>query len=250
MEELLEKIKKVADLIEKSSHVVVLTGAGVSTESGVPDFRTPGSGFWTMVDPDSFTIGSFKNNPAAFYETGAPFFTMMQDAQPNESHTVLAELEKRGLIKALITQNVDGLHQEAGSKRVLEMHGTLKTASCVHCKKEVSMEEVAADVEEGVLPPRCSECGEPLKPNVVLFGEPLPPDYHEALEEAGKADLMLVIGSSLHVSPVNELPSYSKKVVVINRTPTHYDEKAEVVINDESAGRVLKLLLEELDKRK
>jgi len=248
LEEQLEKITKIADLLEKSEHAVVLSGAGVSTESGIPDFRSPGSGLWTMLDPELFTIQGFKANPKAFYEGGAPFVRMLGEAEPNEAHLVLAELEKRGLVKAVITQNVDGLHQKGGSKKVLEIHGTLSSASCMTCDYQVTIEEVAADVEEGLVPPLCVECGEPLKPDVVLFGEPLSPDYKEALEEAGRADLIMVVGSSMQVSPANQLPSFCENLVIINRTPTFYDQQARVVIH-ESTSRVMRLLLEELDKR-
>ncbi len=246
MEEILEKIKTIAQLLKESGHTVVLTGAGVSTESGIPDFRSPGSGLWTMVDPEMFTIQGFKANPGAFYRTGTPFFRQIEQAEPNETHTVLAELEKRGLVGAIITQNVDGLHQKGGSQRVLEIHGSLNSASCMHCRKQMAMEEVVADVEEGLLPPLCVECGEPLKPDVVLFGEPLSPDYGQALEEARRADLIMVIGSSMQVSPANQLPSLCENLIIINRTPTFYDSRARVVVN-ESTARVMKLLLEELD---
>ncbi len=248
LEEQLEKILKIADLLEKSEHAVVLSGAGVSTESGIPDFRSPGSGLWTMLDPELFTIQGFKANPKAFYEGGSPFVRMLGEAEPNEAHLVLAELEKRGMLKAVITQNVDGLHQKAGSKKVLEIHGTLSSASCMTCDYQVTIEEVAADVEEGLVPPLCVECGEPLKPDVVLFGEPLSPDYKEALEEADRADLIMVVGSSMQVSPANQLPSFCENLVIINRTPTFYDQQARVAIH-ESAARVMRLLLEELDKR-
>ncbi len=248
MEELRNNIKKIADLVEQNSHTVVLTGAGVSTESGVPDFRSPGSGLWTMVNPELFTIEGFKANPKEFYESGMPFFKLLREAEPNETHTVLAELEERGLVKAIITQNVDGLHQKGGAERVLEIHGTLSTASCLHCGRQFTLDQVAADIEEGLLPPLCPDDGEPLKPDVVLFGEPLASDYLEALEEARKADLIIVLGSSMQVSPANELPSYGKRLVIINRTPTFYDQQAKVVVH-ESAARVMRLLKEELDNR-
>jgi len=248
LDELFEKIRKTADLLERSEYAVVLSGAGVSTESGVPDFRSPGSGLWTMLDPELFTIQGFKANPKAFYEGGAPFVRMLGDAEPNEGHTVLAELEKRGLVKAVITQNVDGLHQKGGSNKVLEIHGTLSSASCMVCDYTVSIEEVAADVEEGLLPPLCVECGEPLKPDVVLFGEALSPDYKEAMEEARRADLIMVVGSSMQVSPANQLPALCDNLVIINRTSTFYDQQARVVLN-ESTSRAMRLLLEELDKR-
>jgi len=246
MENLPDKIKMIAGLLRKSNYAVVLTGAGVSTESGIPDFRSPGSGLWTMIDPELFTIEGFKANPGGFYRAGAQFFGLLKEAEPNETHIVMAELERRGLIKAIITQNVDGLHQKGGAENVLEIHGTLSSASCIHCRRQVSIEEVVADVAEGLLPPLCVECGEPLKPDVVLFGEPLSPHYREALEEAERADLIMVIGSGMQVSPANQLPSYCDNLVIINRTPTFYDQQARVVVND-STSRVMRLLLEELD---
>lgn len=249
MEEINEKISEIADLLLGSSHAVVLTGAGVSTESGIPDFRSPGSGLWTVLNPELFTIQGFKANPGEFYRAGLPFYKMLQTAEPNAAHTVLAELEKRGLVKAIITQNVDGLHQKGGARRVFEIHGTLSSVSCMHCGESADLEQVIADVEEGLLPPLCIDCGEPLKPDVVLFGEPLSPDYKQALEEAQKADLIMVVGSSMQVSPANQLPSYSDNLIIINRTPTFHDSKARVVIHD-STARVMSLLLEELDGRR
>lgn len=248
MEDIDKRVADVADLLLGSSHTVVLTGAGVSTESGIPDFRSPNSGFWTVVNPELFTIQGFKANPGEFYRAGLPFYKMLQAAESNAAHKVLAELEKRGLVKAIITQNVDGLHQKGGAKRVFEIHGTLSSVSCMHCGESADLEQVIADVEEGLLPPLCIECGEPLKPDVVLFGEPLSPDYKQALEEAQKADLLMVVGSSMQVSPANKLPSYSDNLIIINRTPTFYDSQARVVIH-ESTVKVMSLLLKELDGR-
>jgi NAD-dependent deacetylase len=248
MEEIEMRITEIADIFLDSNHAVVLTGAGVSTESGIPDFRSPGSGLWTVVNPELFTIQGFKANPGESYRAGLPFYKMLQAAEPNAAHTVLAELEKRGLVKAIITQNVDSLLQKGGAKRVFEIHGTLSSVSCMHCGEGADLDQVIADVGEGLLPPLCIECGEPLKPDVVLFGEPLSPDYKQALEEAQKADLILVVGSSMQVSPANQLPSYSDNLIIINRTPTFYDNQARVVIH-ESTARVMSLLLQELDGR-
>jgi len=245
MEELREKIVQVAELLKKARYTVALTGAGVSTESGVPDFRSPESGFWAVVSPELFTIDGFKANPGAFYEAGLPLFRLIERAQPNSAHSVLAWLEDQGLVKALITQNVDGLHQAAGSGRVLEIHGTLKRARCLFCRQSSPVAEVLADIEEGLIPPLCLDCGEPLKPDVVLFGEPLAPAYHQALKEAEKADLIMIIGSSMQVSPANQLPAMGDKLVIINRTPTFYDNQARVVIN-EGIGKTMELLLEAL----
>ncbi len=243
MEALNEKVEQIARLLKESNYAVAVTGAGVSTESGVPDFRSPGSGLWTQVNPELFTIQGFKANPGAFYRAGLPFVRQMDQAEPNRTHTALAELEKMDLIKAVITQNIDGLHQKGGSEKVLEIHGNLNTASCIHCGWQVSMEEVIADVDEGLVPPLCSECGEPLKPDVILFGEPLAPDYGQALEEAGQADLIMVIGSSMQVSPANQLPSLCDNLVIINHTPTFYDDQARIAIN-ESTAEVMKRLMD------
>lgn len=247
MDNLQAKIKLVAELISGAEHAVALTGAGVSTESGVPDFRSPGSGFWTVVSPELFTIDGYKANPKGFYEAGLLLFQIIEKAQPNSAHRTLAWLEGQGLIKALITQNVDGLHQAAGSRQVLEIHGTLKSASCLFCGWSASAEDVLADIEDGLVPPRCLVCGEPLKPDVILFGEPLAPAYHQALKEAEKADLILVIGSSMQVSPANKLPALCENLVIINRTSTFYDSQARVVIN-EGIGITMEMLLEELNR--
>lgn len=246
MEDLKVKIKRVADLIKSAEYTVVLTGAGVSTESGVPDFRSPESGFWAVVNPELFTIEGFKANPGAFYTAGLPLFRIIEEAKPNSAHLMLAWLEQQGLVKALITQNVDGLHQAAGSQKVLEIHGTLKSASCLFCRQSSPVVEVLADIEEGLVPPLCLECGEPLKPDVVLFGEPLAPAYQQALEEAKRADLLLVIGSSLQVSPANKLPALCDNLAIINRTPTFYDSQARVVIN-EGIGEAMEMLREALN---
>lgn len=249
MKSLHEDIKKIADLIEQSRHTVVFTGAGISAERGLSDFLNPGSRLPTMLAPDEFTIQRFKKNPAAFYEAGVPYFDILEQIAPNEVHTGLAELEKRGLVKAIVTQNIDGLHQKAGSKNVLEIRGTLRTASCVQCDLTLAIEDVPADTEEKPLVPLCPECGEPLKPDVVLSGEPPPPDYHKAEEEIKQAELMIVVGSGLQSSPADQLPADRKNLVIINDTPTSYDQKAKVVIN-ESPVRVIRLLLEELNNRR
>ncbi len=241
------EVEAVAALILQSSYTVVLTGAGVSTESGIPDFRSPGSGIWTVINPELFTIKGFKANPQAFYQAGLPFFKQITEAQPNRAHTALAALENQGLVGAVITQNVDGLHQKAGSSRVLEIHGSLRSASCLHCATRVRVEEVIGDVEEGIVPPLCVECGEALKPDVVLFGEKLADDYREAREEVRKADLLLVIGSSMQVSPANQLPVLCENLVIINRTPTFYDDQARVVLGG-SIPEVMTILMKEIDR--
>jgi NAD-dependent deacetylase len=247
MELLYEKIKEAVKLLEQSHYTIALTGAGISEESGIVDFRSSDRGLWTMLDPDAFTIQRYKENPNAFYEIGAPYFNMLEQAKPNETHIVLAEMEKRGLVRFIITKNVDGLHQVAGSKNVLEIYGTLKSASCVSCSLQVEIKDIATDIEKG-LPPLCTKCGKPLKPDMVFAGEPLPPGYYKAHEEANRADLVIIIGTNILASPTKELLEDTGALIIINRTPTAYDQQAKVVIND-SPARVMKLLLEELDSR-
>ncbi|MEW5783670.1 MAG: Sir2 family NAD-dependent protein deacetylase [Bacillota bacterium] len=246
MEQVGEKVRQIATLLQESGRTVVLTGAGVSTESGIPDFRSPGSGLWTRVAPELFTIQGFKADPAQFYNLGKEFFYLIRAAAPNETHLVLGELQKRGLVKTIITQNVDGLHQKGGAVHVLEIHGSLRTASCIFCRRRVSMELVIADLEEGLIPPLCVECGEPVKPDVILFGEPMPASYREALAEAGSADCIMVIGSSMQVSPANLLPGLIDNLVIINRERTFYDDRARVVIHG-ATSETMSLIFEQVN---
>ena len=249
MERLLEDVKKIAGLMEKSRYTVVLSGAGISTEGSGPDFQNPDSALWKMVAPSDFTIHRFENDPEAFYEAGAPYFDLLEEAEPNEVHIVLAELEKRGLVKMVITQNIDGLHQRAGSENVLEIHGTLRSASCVQCDYGVLLKDVLPETGKSTQPPQCPKCGEILKPDVVFSGEPPPPDFERAKEAVKRAELLIIVGSNMQTPPVDQLPVGGGDLVIINHVPTGYDGQARVVVN-ESAARVMRLLLEELDKRK
>lgn len=242
MHTLEDKTKKVAGLLKKSCYAVVLTGAGISTESGIPDFRSPGSGLWNKVDPAFFTIEGFRDDPARFYKFRKEFFYAASSARPNKAHTALGRLQEMGLVKTIITQNIDGLHQKGGAVRVLEIHGNMNTASCVSCHTRRSMSEVIREVEEGQLPPLCPGCGDSLKPDVILFGEAMPPDYQVAIDEARKADLIIVIGSSMQVSPANMLPDLCEDLVIINRTPTFYDQQARIAIHDTASCAMVKIL--------
>jgi NAD-dependent deacetylase len=245
MEQLHEKVKNVADLLKKSSYAVVLTGSGISEKEGDANFRSPGRGMWTMLDPDDFTIQRFKENPNAFYEIGAPFFSMLED-KPDETHKAIAELEKRGLVKAIITKNIDGFHQEAGAKNVLEIYGTLRSASCISCEYKVETKEVVDEIEKGHIP-KCPDCGQPLKPDVVLFGEPLTEDFHKAKHEIAKSDLVLVMGTSIINAPTKELLAKADNLVIINSSATTQDSRAKIIIS-ETPDKVLKLLMERLDE--
>ncbi len=245
-----EPVKALAELITQANKTVVLTGAGISTESGIPDFRSPGAGFWAKMDPyRDFSADTLYRDPQRFYRIG---FTAMVDsfagAQPNAAHRVLAELEEAGLVVAVITQNIDGLHQQAGSRQVLEVHGHLRTARCTGCGTELEMEAVLEKVRRKEIPPRCEDCGKMLRPDVVLFGDPLPPCFHQAQSLVAESDLLVVIGSSLVVSPVNTLPTLASSLAIINLTPTPLDLQADVVIRAK-ASTALTVLREHLELR-
>ena len=235
-----QQIERAAALIANSKYVVALTGAGISTPSGIPDFRSPGSGLWEkanlMLVASSF---SFRLQPQAFYEWARPLARKLLEAKPNPAHRALAELEEMGLLKAVITQNIDDLHQKAGSKRVLELHGNMRQATCLKCRKIVSTQGmIERFLEEGEVP-NC-QCGGLLKPNVVLIGEPLPRwVLLEAWGEAERCDLMLVVGSSLEIAPASEIPFVAlrcgAKSIVVNYQPTPLDSQADAVIHQDVA---------------
>jgi NAD-dependent deacetylase len=228
-----------AELIRANQPCVALTGAGVSTESGVPDFRSAG-GIWSRFDPyEVASIDAFHRDPAKVWEFYALRLDVLRDAKPNDAHRALARLEDEGLLAAVVTQNVDRLHAAAGSRDVIEVHGSIARGECLACGLEVAGEEL-----RGLLPlPRCPRCGAVLKPGVVMFGELLPEAaMSRALELARTAALLLVVGSSLEVWPVAGLPeetlAHGGKVAIVNREPTRYDAGAALVVRD-SAGSVL-----------
>lgn len=226
-----------AELIRANQPCVALTGAGVSTESGIPDFRSAG-GIWAQFDPyEVASIDGFRRDPARVWEFYGLRLGVLRDARPNAAHLALAQLEADGLLQGVITQNVDGLHRAAGSQNVIEVHGTIATASCPRCGQR---EQEPARL----LPlPRCAGCDAVLKPDVVMFGELLPVDEIErATELAQNAGLLLVVGSSLQVYPVAALPDETLhaggKLAIVNREPTPYDESAAFVAHA-SAGELL-----------
>lgn len=233
-----EAAREIASALRESRFAVAFTGAGVSTESGIPDFRSPSTGLWHKYDPKIFTIGYFLRHPEEFYKVALERFLPILDAEPNPTHYLLAELERRGLIKAVITQNIDGLHGKAGSENVVELHGHLRSASCVTCGARVPMEELLRRIEAGSMPPRCHECGGLMKPDVVLFGEQLPLEaLRRAQALAVECDLMLVLGSSLVVHPAAEIPRiahmHGAKVAIVNRDPTELDHIADILCHAE-----------------
>lgn len=230
------KIARASALIRSSRHMVAFTGAGHSTASGIPDFRSPGSGLWEKDDPMLVaSIWAFRLNPKAFFKWVQPLAKIMLTAAPNPAHRALAELEEIGILKTIITQNIDNLHQRAGSRRVLELHGHMREATCVRCYKVVPVDPaVERHVLDGTVP-RC-DCGGVLKPNVILFGEQLPVQVlNQAMAEARRCDLMLVAGSSLEVMPAANIPfravESGAKALLINLQPTAFDPQANVVIH-------------------
>ncbi|HYY77201.1 MAG TPA: NAD-dependent deacylase [Gaiellaceae bacterium] len=238
-----DEIAGLADLIRENQPCVVLTGAGVSTESGVPDFRSP-TGIWAEFDPLEYaTLGAFRRDPAKVWRFYAPRFAMLTEAVPNRAHLALAELERRGLVRAIVTQNIDLLHERAGSQEIVEVHGSIRTSSCPGCGARYELAQVVPLIETGEGAPHCRACGAILKPDVVFFDELLPADaIDRAYELAREARLLLVVGSSLEVHPVAELPRTTLeaggRVAVVNRTPTWVDERAALRL-DGSAGDVL-----------
>jgi NAD-dependent deacetylase len=235
------EIQRAADILAQSQHAVVLTGAGHSTPSGIPDFRSPDSGLWEHADPmEVASIYGFQRNPQAFYDWIRPLAKQMMEAQPNPAHYALAELERMGMLKAVITQNIDGLHHRAGSKRVLELHGSVRTATCTQCQQRLPTREMWPAFVASAELPKCPHCGGLLKPDVVLFGELLPVDVlEEAQQESERCDVMLVAGSSLEVYPAADLPlravQAGAQAIVVNYQSTYLDARAEVVIHDDLA---------------
>ncbi len=241
-----------ARLLAEADHAVVLTGAGISTESGVPDFRSAG-GLWERYDPMKVaSMDMFVSDPAQFWQFHRPRFDMVASVDPNPAHEAVAELQRRGIVKALITQNIDGLHRRAGSPEVIEVHGSLDSGRCLRCDMRVDVDELLAraDVaDDGV--PRC-DCGFQLKSDVVLFGEMLPIEQIDAaFEHAGKADVMLVIGSSLLVAPVSNLPglvlSNRGSLAILTEGETPYDARSVVRLHTKAA-ETMPLVLDALER--
>jgi NAD-dependent deacetylase len=240
-----------AALIRENQPCVALTGAGISTESGIPDFRSP-TGMWAEFDPLEYaTMSAFRRDPAKVWRFYAPRFSMLIDAEPNSAHLALAELERRGLLRAVVTQNIDLLHERAGSRDVVEVHGSIRTSTCPDCGAQYRLAEVVPLIEAGDGAPSCPACAGILKPDVVFFDELLPPEaIDRAYELAAGARLLLVVGSSLEVWPVAELPLVTLraggKVAVVNRGPTAIDDRAHLKL-DASAGELLQAAVASLE---
>jgi NAD-dependent deacetylase len=241
---------RLAALIRERGPCVVLTGAGVSTESGIPDFRSP-TGIWAEFDPLEYaSLDAFRRDPAKVWRFYAPRFAVLTEAEPNAAHRALADLEGRGLVKAVVTQNIDLLHERAGSREVIEVHGSIRTSTCPACGAVHALDDVV-ELLGATGAPECTECGAVLKPDVVFFGEQLPAAaIDRAYVLAREAALLLVVGSTLEVWPVAELPLVTLDaggaVAIVNRGPTAMDEKADLRIEG-SAGETLEMVAAALD---
>ena len=238
-------IKKVVQILKESHHAIAFTGAGASTESGIPDFRGPG-GLWKQYKAEEIASRwALENNTEDFFQFYRMRLHAMKDIKPNRVHYALAEMEKMGIIKAVITQNIDGLHKKAGSKVVYEIHGNIREAYCDRCGRKYPSDVL---LSEDI--PRCPVCGGIIRPNVVLFGEGLPQDqWIGATREAEMADVVLSIGSSLTVYPAALIPITVKQaggtLIIINLEETGYDSMADIVIHGK-AGDIMEAILEEL----
>jgi NAD-dependent deacetylase len=243
---------RLAELLQQSERAVVLTGAGISVPSGIPDFRSPGTGLWAEVDPMEVAhIDAWRRDPDRFWGFYVERFTSLADRRPNRAHEAVAELERRGLIRGVITQNVDRLHRLAGTQRLIEVHGSIEWSVCLQCGGRVPLERVVELAAAAGGAPECEACIAPLKPDVVLFGELLPEvAMAEAQELAFDADLLLCIGSSLEVYPVAGLPAMTRgaggKLALVTQGPTPYDNDAEVKLGGDVVEE-LEALLAALD---
>jgi len=251
IEEMNTLIHKASQLIKEADYAVALTGAGISTPSGIPDFRSPDSGIWTKHSPmDVASLNAFRYHPNRFYEWIRPFVNNLFLAQPNPAHVALAHLEGKRYLRSVITQNIDALHQKAGSSVVVEVHGTFKTLTCLGCYRQIpATDQFLKDFLGKEENPHCTHCGNLLKPDIILYGEQLPAQtWKLAREEVNACDLLLVLGSSLTVTPVCDLPltalSRGARLIIINRTTTHLDHLADVYLQGE-----LEKILPEISQR-
>lgn len=230
----------ILNTIENRKKVVVLTGAGISTESGIADFRTPG-GVWSKFDSATFSSNVLYKDPERFYNSSLKlleFLYSIKNAKPNKAHLILTKMESLSYISSIITQNIDGLHTKAGSKKVYEVHGNLEKGCCIGCGSKVTFDLLIEKILNNELPPRCTKCGGVLRPNIILFGDLLPDSFFDATEEIRNSGLLIIIGSSLEVSPANSLPYKSKKFIIINESRTYFDSMAYLCWH-EKAGLAL-----------
>jgi NAD-dependent deacetylase len=251
-----EQLKQIAQWITTSTRVVVFSGAGLSTESGIPDFRSPG-GVWDRYNPEDFYFQNFlasENSREKYWQMATEMYEPIRKAQPNPAHLAISELEKLGNLDCVITQNIDGLHFKAGNseEKVIQLHGTAIFVSCLSCKKRYDRDEIQERIKKGLKAPLCDDCGGLLKPATISFGQSMPEretqeDYHRS----STCDLFIVIGSSLVVQPAASMPLVAKRngarLVIINRDPTPYDDMADIVIHSQ-AGPTMASILEHVKR--
>ena len=240
---LVNDYKKAAEILKNSKFTVAFTGAGISVESGIPPFRGP-TGLWSKYDPKILDINFFMQNPAESWKyIKEIFYDYMQNVNPNKAHYFLAELEKNGILKGIITQNIDNLHQKAGSENVIEFHGTASRLECIECKNKYLSENISLEN----LPPLCPNCKGILKPDFVFFGEPIPADaFEKSIHLMENADTVLVIGTTGEIMPASELPYIAKtrgaKIIEINIEPSNYTNKiTDIFLNDKATVAAEKL---------
>jgi len=249
----MDNIKALASDMQKAQNIVAFTGAGISAESGIPTYRGEG-GLWTKYDPTKYaSIGYFLQNPSYYWNFFKDVrYPILKKVKPNNAHLALFEMENAGNFKTVITQNIDGLHQEAGSSSVIELHGTTRTIICTDCSRKYTTGEAFAKLKKQI-PPLCSKCDGILRPDVVFFGEMLDPQIlRDAYAEAGSCDFLLAVGSSLVVYPAADIPMRAKqagaKLAIINKDSTPLDSVADYVIND-AAGHILPQIVSGLTKK-
>jgi NAD-dependent deacetylase len=251
-----KQIEEVARLILTSKRIVVFAGAGLSTESGIPDFRSPG-GVWDRYDPEDFYFQNFLSSELSrekYWQMATEMYESMKKAQPNLAHLAIAEMERLGKLDCVITQNIDGLHFKAGNseEKVIQLHGTAMSVSCLSCGRRYDRDEIQERLRKGLKAPRCDDCGGPLKPATISFGQSMPErETQEAHHRSSLSDLFVVIGSSLVVQPAASMPLVAKrngaKLIIINRDPTSYDDMADLVIHGQ-AGSIMDSILKEVKR--
>ena len=258
MDDFEPQISLLAKEIKKSQRIVIFTGAGVSTESGIPDFRSPG-GVWDKYDPDVLNFQNFlssEENRKKYWQFSREFFAPLKQAKPNNTHYAIAELERMGKLDCVITQNIDNLHQRAGNspEKIIELHRTAFKVKCLKCGEQCDRDNIEQRLDKGEEVPRCNKCGGLLKPATISFGQAMPEkETREAFERARTGDLLIVLGSSLVVFPAASIPmeavNAGVKLVIVNLTGTPYDGQADIVIYGK-CGEIMRKVMEKVQEFK